>query len=65
DAQGAAIRVIGDRRQVLARRWLGARPQLPALFVVDRDAIVRATADACGTDAIAALGVAIDHALAR
>jgi peroxiredoxin len=63
DAQGAAIRMMGDRWQAWARRWLGARPQLPALFVVDRDGTVRATAGACGREAVASLGAAIQRAL--
>ena len=51
-----------DRWQVWARRWLGSRPQLPALFVVDRDGTVRATAGACGREAVASLGAAIERA---
>jgi len=62
DAQGAVIRVMRDRWQVWARRWLGSRPQLPALFVVDRDGTVRATAGACGREAVASLGAAIERA---
>ena len=62
DAQGAVIRVMRDRWQVWARRWLGSRPQLPALFVVDRDGTVRATVGACGREAVASLGAAIERA---
>jgi len=65
DAHGPIIPVLGDRSQVLARRWLGSQPQLPALFVVDRDGVVRAAAAACGAEAVASLRAAIDHTLAR
>ena len=65
DAQGGAIPVVADRWQMWARRWLGSRPRLPALFVLDRDATVRATAGDCGTEAVASLRAAIDHALGR
>jgi len=65
DAHGPAIQVLGDRWQVWARRWLGSHPELPALFVVDRDGTVRAAAVACGSEAVASLRAAIDQALAR
>jgi len=57
--------VLGDRGQVQARRWLGSRPQLPALFVVDRDGAVGAMAGACGPEAVTSLRAAIENALAR
>ena len=65
DGQVAAIRVMGDRWQAWARRWLGSRPQLPALFVVDRDGTVRAAVGTCGREAVASLRAAIDQALSR
>lgn len=65
DAQGVAIEVLADRSQVSARRWLGPRPQVPALFVVDRRGKVRATAAACAPEEVASLRAAIDQALAR
>ncbi len=65
DAQGVAIAVLSDRSQVSARRWLGPRPRLPALFVVDREGTVRAAAGAFGPQEIASLRAAIDDALAR
>jgi peroxiredoxin len=64
-AHEPAIPVLGDRWQVLARRWLGSQPQVPALFVVDRDGVVRAAAAACGVEAVASLRAEIDRALAR
>jgi len=65
EVEGAGIPVLGDRGQVQARRWLGSRPQLPALFVVDRDGAVGAMAGACGPEAVTSLRAAIENALAR
>src|SRR5205807_6202467 len=58
EVEGAGIPVLGDRGQVQARRWLGSRPQLPALFVVDRDGAVGAMAGACGPEAVTSLRAA-------
>jgi thiol-disulfide isomerase/thioredoxin len=65
DGQGAAILIVKDRRQVAARRWLGAKPELPALVVVGREGNVRATAASCGAEGLASLRAGIDGALAR
>ena len=67
-AVGAQVLHLVDRHldgQVQARRWLGSRPQLPALFVVDRDGAVGAMAGACGPEAVTSLRAAIENALAR
>jgi thiol-disulfide isomerase/thioredoxin len=65
EGQDAGILVVNDRGQVAARRWLGAKPQLPALVVVGREGDVRATAASCGPDGLASLRAGIDGALAR
>jgi thiol-disulfide isomerase/thioredoxin len=63
--QGAGILVVRDRWQINARHWLGGDAQPPALFVVGREGNVRASAMACGADAVAALRPGIDEALAH
>jgi len=65
DGEGGAILVVNDRSQVAARRWLGAKPELPALVVVGRNGEVRAIAGCCAADAVASVRAAIDGALAR
>jgi len=62
---GPAIPIVNDRSQVVARRWLGGKPDLPALVVVGREGNVRATAGCCDADAVASVRAAIDQALAR
>lgn len=63
--RSAGILVVSDRWQISARHWLGKGAQPPALFVVGREGNVRASAMACGADAVAALRPGIDEALAH
>ena len=63
--KACSSREIMSSPKLRLMRWLGSRPRLPALFVLDRDATVRATAGDCGTEAVASLRAAIDHALGR
>jgi peroxiredoxin len=63
NAHAPAIPVLGDRWQVWARRWLGSRPEVPGLFVVDRDGTVGAAAGACDAEPVASLRAAIERAL--
>jgi peroxiredoxin len=60
--QRLAVPVVADRWQILARRWLGAQPRVPALFVVAGDGTVRAAAGS-GPETARALRAAIETAL--
>lgn len=62
-AAGVRHPVLSDRFSLVARRWLGDPPLLPAVFVVGRDGLVARAEKGYGEGAAAALLAAVQEAL--